>query len=329
MDNSVSILTVTYGNREKYVKRLVEAAQVLPNVKRIIIVWNGNRPLEQDFFMKNLIHNVYMDTNTGSATAYSKGIETFLTKYQSLDYLWMLDDDNLPKTHSLESLLEDYRTDDGSSVYNAFRIDRTELKQRGYQRYEPNSFFEFSIASKIRNKFFDLKKAKTKDKRFITCETVPYGGLLLPVGLVRTIGLPKKEMYLYSDDNEYTYRLTKQGLIIKTDTEAHIVDMEESWYRKTSKPMFETVFHTDKLFNAVYTIRNRVFFEKNNIMHQKFGYLSNIIIYLIYVAVFYMPKNKSGIKRFKMIVRLISMGWRGELGVIPLATIKNWGELGA
>lgn len=323
MKSKVSVLTVTYGNREEYVKKIITNLKEDTNINEIIVVWNGNYPVDRAYFESSDIHNVFLKRNTGSANAYGEGIKYFLSvNAENSDYLWMLDDDNMPDADALETLLNDYEFNGNKkNVYCAFRVDRHELKKRGFQRYSPNSFFEFDVLKKLlRRKYTSI----IRDKRYIRCETVPYGGMLISRHLVEQIGLPKKEMFLYSDDNEYTYRLTKSNIQLVTDTNAKIKDLEESWYRKEEQPMFQTVFYTDKLFNAVYTIRNRVYFEKNNIMTNKILYLGNIVVYLCYVFLFYMPKNVHGLKRFNLIVQLIIDGWHSKLGEISAETIRGW-----
>lgn len=322
MARTVSVLTVTYGDREKYVSKLVSAIDKMANVRDVIIVWNGNFPKHKQQFDAENIHNIYFSSNMGSARAFSEGLKFFADKLTS-DYVWMLDDDNLPDDSALPILLKDYEQSPDDLVFTSFRKDRVELKKRGYQRYQPNSFFEFSLSKKLGLKQKGPKSV-SPNSSLIQCETVPYGGLLLPRTVLKKIGYPNKHLYLYSDDNEFTYRMTKLGLHMLTDTRSLITDMEQSWYRKNPVPMFKTVFTTTKLFNACYTIRNRVYFEKNNIVTNSFFYLVNIVAYLIYVFVFYMPKNKSGLKRMRMIVRLIREGWVGKLGQIPDERIQGW-----
>ena len=322
MARKVSVLTVTYGDREKYVSKLVSAIQKMENVQDIIIVWNGNYPKRKQQFDSNNIHNIYFSSNMGSARAFSEGLKFFATQ-QASEYVWMLDDDNLPDSSALSVLLKDYEESKNNLIFSSFRKDRVELKARGYQRYQSNSFFEFSISQKLGWKNSNIKSVSNK-MNLIQCETVPYGGLLLPRTVLKEIGYPNKELYLYSDDNEFTYRMTKLGMHMLTDTHSLITDMEQSWYRKNPVPMFKTVFTTTKLFNACYTIRNRVFFEKHNIVTNKFLYLVNIMTYLIYVFFFYMPKNKAGIKRMRMIIRLIKEGWTGRLGQISNERIQGW-----
>ena len=71
MARTVSVLTVTYGDREKYVSKLVSAIQKMENVQDIIIVWNGNYPKRKQQFDSNNIHNIYFSSNMGSARAFS------------------------------------------------------------------------------------------------------------------------------------------------------------------------------------------------------------------------------------------------------------------
>ncbi|KRL36673.1 glycosyltransferase [Liquorilactobacillus uvarum] len=306
MRQNVAVVIVTYGERYTFVSQVIKRLLTMHHVRTIVLVNNGNSKRFETFDKRLL--SVDIPHNSGSANGYYEGLKRVDINY--IDYVWMLDDDNLPNKNSLECLLNSYKQRSGDEVFSAFREDRTELKDAGKQAYIKNAFFEFSILKKIR------KKVSKKEffGRYISCETVPYGGLLLPTGIFKKIGFPNRDFYLYSDDNDYTYRLTKLGYKILCDTYATIKDLESSWYRREEVPMFKAFFVTPLIDNGKYTIRNRVYFEVNNIVTNKFSYMINIIIYLTYVFFRYMPKSKEGMRRYFIILKMIYLGLKGELG---------------
>lgn len=308
MKQKVAVVIVTYGDRYRYVKQVVDRLVGMHNIESILIVNNGNK--EKYITDSEKILNINLKENTGSANGYYTGLKEIKTG--NFDYVWMLDDDNLPAENSLEILLKDYENaKDKDKVFSSFREDRRELKEKGFQKYVKNSFFGFSLRSKIfKKKEMDYKR----DDSLISCETVPYGGLLLHTVDIESIGYPNRDFYLYNDDNDYTYRLTKSGKQIFCDTRSIIRDLESSWYRREKVPMFKAFFHTGLILNGKYTIRNRTCFELHNIVDNKLIYILNIGSYLAFVFIFYMPKNMSGLRKFNIILKMIFLGFVGKLG---------------
>ncbi|WP_033571606.1 glycosyltransferase [Lacticaseibacillus rhamnosus] len=317
MPGNTVVLTVTYGKRAQYIDKMVSQLVADRNVLRIVLVDNGsdNIPrldqIARHFASKVII--IHTGKNAGSAVGFASGLQYVFRNLRMAEYIWLLDDDNLPAAGCLDTLLNYYKDDStGDSIYSAFREDRRELLTSGDNHYISNSFFGFDLKMKLK-----LRKRRVSNKRrnnLILCDTVPYGGLLLPFKVAEKNGLPDTRYVLYNDDNDYTYRLTKSGLHLYVCVDALIHDQESSWYRREKVPMFQGFFNTDMLRNAVYTVRNRTYFEKNNIVTNNILYSLNIGVYLSYVFLFYMPKTKNGLKRFLLIKRMIKKGLQGELG---------------
>ena len=305
VDKNVIAVIVTYGDRIDYVKKVVDRLKKIKEITQTILVDNNSN---QKMVSTDFLKVVSLEKNSGSANGYYLGLKNAVKN--NPDFVWMLDDDNLPSENALEKLLNDYEKMEVKAAFCSYRLDRKELKEAGGQRYIPNSFFGFSLKSKIKRRMAN----KLKENNLLPCDTVPYGGLLLPIEYIKLIGYPNRDYVLYSDDNDYTYRLKKRGIQLFCDTKSVISDLESSWYRREKVPMFQGVFRTKMMRNALYTIRNRTYFELNNIVTSKFEYWLNVVVYLMYVFVFYMPKNKLGFLRFGSILKCIKMARIGQLG---------------
>lgn len=329
-NNGVTVLTVTYGDRLKYVKQIVSFLVNIDLVNNIIVVNNGslNGNLTKEILGKSTKVKVLNNLeNSGSASGFAQGLEYIFKNITNSQYIWFLDDDNLPAEGCLQGLIKLYEQSENKELFSAFRDDRVELKSSGSEKkYTLNSFFEFNINEKIKLN----KQPKSEDSVFgysrILCDTVPYGGLLLPVDVAQKIGVPNRSYYLYNDDNDYTYRLTKAGYKIYVSFDNEIHDLESSWYRRESVPMFQGFFRTNMLRNGVYTIRNRTYFEFSNTTNNRLYYLLNIFVYLCYVFLIYMPKSRVGLRRFMLILKMVSRGLHGQLGIIEASLYQN-GEL--
>lgn len=314
--DKVVVVSVTYGNRVKYVSQIIDRLMYEKQVCKVIIVNNGSEQFDK-FNSTQLLNNQKVKAinhceNRGSANGFADGLAYVLDHYTDCDYIWLLDDDNLPANDCLSKLLQLYKVNSKHDIYAGFRNDRVDLKERGYQRYQKNSFFDFYLTKKSRHD--SVAEKQDIATQLLPCETLPYGGMLIPMDVAMRNGLPNRSFVLYSDDNDYTYRITKAGYQLKVAINCVIEDLESSWFRREKVPMFKGVFQTDMMRSAAYTIRNRVFFEKNNITTNKILYAGNIVVYLFFVALKYMPKNKKGYHRFRLIINMILRGWNGRLG---------------
>jgi len=310
--SSVDVVIVTYGNRWDFLKRVLDRVSELGEVNKIILIDNGTSYSLGDNIKKfrNIILYSF-ERNEGSARGFYRGIE--LALHEDGQYVWLLDDDNLPNKNALYSLRAaqyHLKNEDKKFLLCSFRNDRKELIENKGQKFYKNSFFEFHIKKKLIKKIPE----RLNENNLIKCEAVPYGGLLLDKSLISEKDLPNQEYYLYCDDIDFTYRLTLKGYDIYCVTDSVIVDLESSWYRKEKVPMFKGIFKTNDLIRGLYSIRNRVYFEKKFIASSKLAYITNIFIYMAFVWLKYMPKTKKGFLKFYRICNAIAQGWRGKLG---------------
>ena len=139
-----------------------------------------------------LYHNT--GSNLGGAGGFSYGIRTGIE--QGYDYLWLMDDDTIPSNTALEMLLQNAAllgddfgflssyavwTDGKPAMMNIPGVSIT-------WREEVDRLFE--------NKLFRI-------------DTASFVSLLLRADVVRDLGLPIKEFFIWADDVEYTWRISR------------------------------------------------------------------------------------------------------------------------
>jgi len=97
-----NIITVTYGERFKFLKQVLDSLIDSNSINKIIVIDNGSNEKEKiDLYIqkinkdknKDLIKLVRHEKNLGSAGGFSSGISE-ARKYPC-DYVMMLDDDNV------------------------------------------------------------------------------------------------------------------------------------------------------------------------------------------------------------------------------------------
>jgi GT2 family glycosyltransferase len=104
--------------------------------------------------------------------------------------------------------------------------------------------------------------------------------------LLKEIGYPREEFFLYGDDHDFSYRITKAGGAIILVLDSVIHDLEVSFHldKTASKRHINSRFFKTESRNAIYySTRNSIVFEQNFVKHP-FEYRINRYLYLLALA---------------------------------------------
>lgn len=304
----VTVVIVTYANRFHLLKQVLESC-LESGVNNIVVVDNNSdensRVKINNFISKNenlvLISN---KTNLGSAKAYKQGLKR--ANQIDNEYIWLLDDDNKPRQNAL-SILKDFWDNKPKNVSAvlSYRPDRYQYRDAViYQDpnivlSKKNSFSGFHFKYKILKLFSKQKKSVNKSSGEIAY--APYGGLLFHKKLLNEIGYPDEKFYLYSDDHDWTYRITDQGNKIFIVLDSVIDDIDTSWAIKNKEKTIFTKIKNAPSFRVYYTIRNRMIFEKKYLINNKFIYNLNKNFFSIFLFLFSFRSNN-----FKVFIRALN-----------------------
>lgn len=329
--NNVCVVTVTYGDRGEYLSQVLKACLKEIQVKRIIVVDNAST-CNQDFFNHfntDKIEWVRLKENTGSANGYHIGIKRAY-ETSKCEFIWLLDDDNAPDSTCLNKLLVKYerfkKENDNEFIAVQARRPQFISHQRLFSMNNPkkfyknkNSFLDFTLDKLYDKAKFVLKGRKINFEKKYECVEAPYtqyGGLLFPSKFVKQIGYPNSDFYLYVDDTEFTYRITKNGGKIFIIRNAIVMDVDFSWNytSKNTKKVFFPILEQGTNFRVYYATRNNIYFETQYNISSKFFYKINKCVYIIllFLASVYLNKRK----RFKLIMRAIKDANHKKLGKI-------------
>lgn len=190
--NSVAAVVVTY-NRRQLLKECINRLRNQTISLDIIIIDNASNDGTKELFKDSIDDIIYYNTGTnlGGAGGFFYGIKIGVEL--GYTYLWILDDDTMPYPTALEEFLK--------------------------KDCELNGVYGF-LSSKVLWKDGNLcemnKQKKTKWKKirdFDTLQTVQYASfvsLFLKSNVVKEVGLPYKEFFIWADDWEYTRRISKK-----------------------------------------------------------------------------------------------------------------------
>lgn len=326
MEDSVCVVTVTYGNRLKYLEEVLEKLKEINEIRRVVIVDNGSDPeiVSNDPRVKVIRFN----ENKGSALGFKTGIERAV-KYNDCDFVWLLDDDNSPDNEALCCLLEKYKelSEQKKSVFGLLSLRENRKDFVNVAKYDnsneifpcANSFFGFHIKNifkiiikKLNGRFKNNVLPVNSYRELVKVPVAYYGGFFFHKSLISKIGLPNELFYLYCDDHEFTYRLNRHGGSIYLVPSSKVVDIDDSWYLKDKKGFLNSLLTTDSEFRVYYSLRNRIYFEKESLNFKGFLYKLNKFCFLSLVKMYSMVLNKKD--RFNLIKMAVKDGENGLLG---------------
>ena len=345
--NNILAVTVTYGNRFHLLRQVIDAA-LNEGVNKVIVVDNNSEPESRQKLKtyhernKDKVDVLYLSENLGSAGGFKRGLEMAYDDPEC-KFIWLLDDDNMPCPGSLETLKKFWKKFDLENKKEklallSFREDRYDRKNLiealTFKKPElvlprKNSFggfhiFEFpKYIKKIVFKKLDIQEKDFKMPGFGPVAVTPYGGLFFNKSLLDIIGYPKEEFYVYSDDYEWTYRITRNGGKIILLTESYITDIDDSWHT-TQKDTWLSVFTPSNAFRIYYTIRNGIYFG-NYFLDNKFIYYLNMLLFLFFVLLHNLTFLRD-ITGFKFILMAIEDANKCKLGRNPLFQSEDWSE---
>lgn len=330
MTGNVFAVTVTYGRRWHLLRATIAAAHD-EGVDAIVVVDNASQ--EDIAALAAAEFGAFADVvslprNTGSAGGFKAGIERAMAR--GAEYLFLLDDDNRPERGCLSALRAGHRQElsaGASSESLAMLAFRSHFHldlamgvppERVFGR--PGSFFNFhllDIPFKIwrRLPFGRESLARRALPERVVLGVAPWGGLYFHRALIERHGYPKAEYVVYTEDYEFTYRITSSGGRIVLLTQARIDELEPSWITKTQ---FSNSYDAWLLgagdFRAYYGFRNQTHFEMR-VLPPSLWRRVNCAAYMGLLRIFALLRGRSA--RLALIRRAFADGLAGRLGEHP------------
>ena len=194
-NKSVIAVIVTY-NRKTLLKESIEALlnQKYKNIK-VLVIDNASTDGTQEY-ITDLVDNtkvIYLNTgkNLGGAGGFNYGIKQAVI--MGCDYIWIMDDDCVVRENSLTSLVDfaKEKNDDFGFLSSVVKWTDDSICKMNVQRY--------SMSKKVEN-FEENQKI----------EMASFVSMFFKSSVVEDIGLPIKDFFIWGDDWEYTYRISRK-----------------------------------------------------------------------------------------------------------------------
>ena len=288
-DTSIAAVVVTYNRPVELRKVILALEKQSRPLDKIIVLDNACEvPAVATLSSFEKIEVIRSSVNNGGAGGFALGLEAALQ--YSPDWIWLMDDDAVPRNEALAELLNAIPKVPGragvlcSSVY-----EDGELALIHRRSYSPVLVHEVSVARSYYGQ--DLTEI----------DTGSFVGFMVRSEAVRQIGLPDRDFFLAYDDTEYSLRLIRNGWrnwLVPSSKIDHL--------RTTQSRLRTSLFGPKHYFN----IRNRIVvalrYGKSPMLAGAVATFFGIGLWLVCGGF----RAKGG----PLFTRAVRDGWRGRLG---------------
>lgn len=248
MCKKIDVVIVTYNRLEK-LKRAINAFNCQTTLPMRIIVVNNNSNdgttefleewKKQNYCYEKVVIN--LSKNFGGSGGFFKGIEYALNN--NAEWIWVSDDDAYPKKHAIE-LATNYINNHDMSNISAI-----------CGKVIQNNSISYDHRRKVKRGLMRIKQIPLKRKNYnkdeFDIDLFTYVGTIMNVDKLRQVGNVNKDLFIYYDDTEHSWRLRKVGRIVCIprieiihDLKVNMINEKFSW-------------------KNYYMYRNKLYFIKN------------------------------------------------------------------
>ncbi|MBU2786954.1 glycosyltransferase [Acidithiobacillus sp. VAN18-1] len=289
-ENTVAIV-VTY-NRKKLLHKCVDAilSQTLP-VDKLLLIDNASTDGTKEFLMdlgtlaNPLIEYVRLSRNTGAAGGFHEGLKRAYDA--GYGWFWLMDDDGVPDADCLKNLLD--------KIPENVVISPMSLREDDHKYLS----IPVGVGGKVLFNRSDLLSFKDENGNIFGWSCF-YHGTLISRKVLEKSGLPKPELFLWGDEEEYQMRMKNSGFSLCTQVTALFFHPAE---RRTFQYLFGRygVVLFDRSWRFFCYFRNHAYIGR---MHKKTHGIKFFMLYSYYTII----KRKS-INDFLFFVSAFFDGW--------------------
>lgn len=217
---NVAVIIVTFNRKEKLLRCIDAVCMQTSEVQPDIFVVDNNssdgtgewvrRYISEHEDKDSKIFYCNLGYNSGGAGGFCYGIrKAFESGY---DFMWIMDDDCIPASDALEQFL---RFD------SRFKGDYGFLSGKALWKDGTPCVMNIQRQTVTRNISFPVSDP-------VPVEMASFASLFIPAGIVREAGLPMRKFFIWTDDWEYTRRISRRHICWMIPSSQVIHDTESN-----------------------------------------------------------------------------------------------------
>lgn len=279
----ISAIVVTY-NRLFLLKECIEAIRAQTRkVDEIIVVNNSSTDGTLEWLQSQSDLTVVTQKNSGGAGGFNTGMK--LAYKNGHDWLWVMDDDCIPYSDSLEKLVRHIHLIPNIAYLGSKIID----KNNDFTNIPSIDFGGKSSNSLNWGSYIELSIIKINRATFVS--------LLINSSVVKKCGFPIKDLFIWGDDTEFTLRLAKSfpAFLVGDSIVKHKCD-SQNWG-------IDNEFNPDRVARYRFHYRNRIFIIRKS---SSLNFIINEFILIIKMFLKLLFRNQ--IKKIILMIRALVEG---------------------
>ncbi|WP_207428465.1 glycosyltransferase family 2 protein [Pedobacter sp. SYSU D00535] len=247
---------VTY-NRFELLKECIQAIRdQTSKVDEILVVNNNSTDGTTEWLNTQTDITLITQENQGGSWGFYTGLKAGYLK--GYDWIWVMDDDTIPDPDAFEKLKAQ-----SAFLSNQPGIDTGFIGSKAIWKDSRPHYMNLPSVHTFYPKGFAFNTFDAEG--LISIQSTSFVSLLINRAAIKAVGLPFKEFFIWADDAEYTYRITRAGFY--------------GFYSSTSVVNHKTPvnymadIYTDSIKNLWkyrYGIRNELFLFKHFYGNKKF-----------------------------------------------------------
>jgi rhamnopyranosyl-N-acetylglucosaminyl-diphospho-decaprenol beta-1,3/1,4-galactofuranosyltransferase len=206
----VAVVVVAFNRKELLSENLTALLQQTNLPNKIIVIDNNStdgtelQMRQQGYLQHPLIRYIRLPENIGGAGGFYEGIK--IAYEESYDWIWVMDDDAEPQNNALEVLLLQIQHINSVSINSRLGIVASTVM---YPDGEV-CYFHRRTFDPIRLRETAIIKDQYQEEYF-EADCISFVGALINRNLIKQIGFPNKDFFIYYDDVEYSLRAKESG----------------------------------------------------------------------------------------------------------------------
>ena len=241
-------LIVTY-NRLNKLKVAIDT-WLKTDIYKLIVVNNAstdNTKLYLDNLSKHIdkLVVINLSRNMGGAGGFYMGLK-YAIEHFDFDWVVLQDDDAYPDIDAINYFLKEKDLSTADVYVSAVYYPSGKISLMNIPGYLPFKTFKQTIKSIIfGGKGFHLDPKLYFTEKEYDVDFASFVGLFIRKEVIESVGLPRRDFFIYGDDVEYTIRITKAGFRMKFDPKLRFFHDCETLHfgkRKIYKPLWKVYF---------------------------------------------------------------------------------------
>ncbi|RDE06299.1 glycosyltransferase family 2 protein [Sphingomonas aracearum] len=262
MDRELTVCcaVLTY-NRRDLLARCLEAINAQTRAcDQIVVIDNASTDGSAEMVAQTWgaqVTVVSLPNNIGAAGGFATAVKA--ARETGADFVWLMDDDVLPRNDALQHLLKAHGTLADQGVEPAYLISRSRALSGAITDVPDLDRRANRIGFPGWAAFLDAGLAPTLSATFVS--------ILLPRDTIDRHGLPLADLYMWGEDREYTARITR-------DRPGFLVGASEVIHARAIEGQIDIRTERDprRLRNHYYLVRNTTFITRRYERSRKLVY---------------------------------------------------------